>query len=147
MLKVTIDTNVLVSALLDSHGKAFTIISYARQHKFDLVVSHKIIEELERVLGYKKLQALFKKRGVEQNYIDNFIRLLRKLAVYVSENSEIRVVHDDPADDMIIACALESKSDLIVSGDKHLLNLKKHQGVQIINPSDFLRFLSDNKNI
>ena len=46
-------------------------------------------------------------------------------------------VKADPKDDMIIAAALESKAEYIVSEDKHLLDLKKYRGIKIMNREQF----------
>ncbi|MBI5389261.1 hypothetical protein HZB01_02675 [Candidatus Woesearchaeota archaeon] len=46
------------------------------------------------------------------------------------------VVKEDPDDDMIIACAVASKSQFIITYDKHLLKLKEHKGIKIIKPEE-----------
>ncbi|MCF7993431.1 MAG: hypothetical protein K9L88_01135 [Chromatiaceae bacterium] len=52
------------------------------------------------------------------------------------------VVPDDPDDDAIVAAAVTGRADLIVSGDRHLLTLKEHQGIAIVRPRDFLRIVA-----
>jgi len=47
-------------------------------------------------------------------------------------------VCEDPDDDMFIACAIASKSKVIVSGDKHLLNIKSFGGITILKPREFV---------
>ena len=48
---------------------------------------------------------------------------------------------NDPADDAVLACALGAAADLIVSGDRHLLDLNEHQGIQIITAAEALQVL------
>ena len=45
----------------------------------------------------------------------------------------------DPDDDHVLACAIAANADFIVSGDKHLLDLKRHQGIEIVNAGEALR--------
>lgn len=45
----------------------------------------------------------------------------------------------DPDDDPIVACAVEGRADLIVSGDRHLLALGECAGIPVVRPADFLR--------
>jgi len=54
-------------------------------------------------------------------------------------NRKVDVVKEDADDNKIIECALESKSEYIISYDKHLLKLKEFQGIKIIQPEEALR--------
>ena len=56
------------------------------------------------------------------------------------------MIEEDPDDDEILACALATEVDYIVSGDSHLKDLKSHEGVEIVAPAEFLEVLSENKN-
>ena len=51
----------------------------------------------------------------------------------------IHVVKDDPDDDKFIECAMECSAEFIISGDKHLLNMKKYEGIDIVNAATFLK--------
>ena len=46
-----------------------------------------------------------------------------------------RVVPDDADNDHVIACAVAARADIIVSGDKHLLNLREYRGIRIVTPA------------
>jgi predicted nucleic acid-binding protein len=50
----------------------------------------------------------------------------------------VDAVPDDPDDNIIIACAIESEADAIVSGDQHLLSLGSYHGIPIVKAVDFL---------
>ncbi len=56
----------------------------------------------------------------------------------ISTSQRITVIEDDPDDDKFIECAVSSRSIFIVSGDKHLLNLKSYDDIKILKASDFL---------
>jgi predicted nucleic acid-binding protein len=53
-----------------------------------------------------------------------------------------RTVPDDPDDDHVLACALAAQADLIVSGDAHLRNLKRYQGMRIVAAVEALAMIS-----
>ena len=59
---------------------------------------------------------------------------------------KVAVVDADPDDDKFIECALASKAGYIVSGDKHLLNLKNYQAIEIKNPSEFLEIFEKGRS-
>ncbi|MBI4430611.1 MAG: hypothetical protein HY587_02740 [Candidatus Omnitrophica bacterium] len=48
------------------------------------------------------------------------------------------VITQNPDDDRVLECAVTGKAHFIISGDKHLLNLKAFRDIQIISPKDFL---------
>lgn len=50
----------------------------------------------------------------------------------------LRHVAADPADDRVLECAVAAQADYIVSGDKHLLNLRNFGKIPILAPADFL---------
>ena len=54
---------------------------------------------------------------------------------------EIRVVPDDPDDDMVVATALAAEAEYLVTGDRHLLSLGSYQGVSMLKPARFLEVL------
>jgi predicted nucleic acid-binding protein len=49
----------------------------------------------------------------------------------VVPHTRIRAVRADPDDDRILECAVNGKADLVVSNDRHLLNLKKYAEIPI----------------
>lgn len=56
---------------------------------------------------------------------------------------ELDVVKADPDDNKIIACAVESNAQYIISGDHHLTDLKKYENIRIVNPDMFLKLMED----
>ena len=50
------------------------------------------------------------------------------------------VVKEDPDDNKIIECAIESEAEYILSYDNHLLRLKEYLGIKIIKPEEALGF-------
>ena len=59
------------------------------------------------------------------------------------ENENLKVIEADPEDDKFIECALSCQANYIISGDKHLLNLKNYEGIEIVSPAEFFKRNSD----
>ena len=142
MLKIVLDTNVFVSALINPRGKPAQILNYVFESKVRLFTSPSIIEELERVLSYPKL---VKRHGLEKQELKKFVSDLLSILSLVEGKKAIEVIAEDPADNNYLSCALDAKADFIVSGDIHLLNLREYEGIQIITPSQFLEMLEKEK--
>jgi len=138
MLKIVLDTNVFVSALINPHGKPAQILNYVFENKIRLFASPSIIEELQPVLSYPKL---VKRHGLEKQELKEFISDLLSIMSLVEGKKAIELIAEDPTDNNYLSCAVDAKADFIVSGDTHLLNLGEYEGTQIITPTQFLGVL------
>lgn len=138
MLKVVLDANIFVSALINPHGKPAQILNYVFENKIRLFTSSSIIEELERVLSYSRLM---KRHGLEKEELKEFISALLSIMSLVEERKTIEVIMDDPSDNKYLSCALNAKVDFIVSGNVHLLNLKEYEGIRITTPAQLLEIM------
>jgi len=142
MLKIVLDTNVFVSALINPRGKPAQILNYVFESKVRLFTSPSIIEELERVLSYPKL---VKRHGLEKQELKKFVSDLLSILSLVEGKKAIELIAENPADNNYLSCAVDAKADFIVSGDIHLLNLREYEGIQIITPAQFLEMLEKEK--
>jgi len=79
------------------------------------------------------------------NEIIGFVQWLRERNALCLGIWEVKVVHEDPDDDIIVACAIEAGADYIISSDHHLLNLKHYREIQIVTPGAFLGILDREK--
>lgn len=139
MLRAVLDANVLASALIRPQGPPGQIvIRLLKEHAFELVVSTPILEELRRCLSYPRVR---KHLTATDEGLDLWVTALGLIADSVEGAVPISVVVADPEDNKYLAAALEGRADFVVSGDKHLLNLGEHEGVQIVNPRTFLTML------
>ncbi|MBE2199012.1 MAG: putative toxin-antitoxin system toxin component, PIN family [Anaerolinea sp.] len=137
-MKVVLDANVYVSALLTQRGNAHQILTYWQDKKFDLLVSPEIIAELSRVLRYPHLVRIHKKSDAE---IRRFISLMQKYATLVEPTEKIAVSTDE-TDNRYLECAVDGQADYLVTGDKkHLLLIGAYQGIRIIAPAVFLALI------
>ncbi len=139
MVRVVLDTNVVVSAYLVPAGKPATIITLARQGKIEICLSDDILEEIKRTLLRPKLQRIHKARPEE---IERFLQAFAKVSLFVPGATEVEPVEGDPDDTKILACAVEGQVDYVISGDHHLTDLGSFHGIQIVNPDAFLAILA-----
>jgi putative PIN family toxin of toxin-antitoxin system len=130
VLKVVIDTNIYISAIF-WNGKPREVIDLGRDGKIIIFTSVDIENEIAR-----KLKTKFK---LAEEDVNQILLDFSAFTLPVKINKQLIVVQDDPDDNKFIECALECKADYIVSGDRHLLNLKEYEGMKIINASEFLK--------
>jgi putative PIN family toxin of toxin-antitoxin system len=129
-VKVVLDTNVFVSGVFFS-GLPFQILQAWRDGNIQLITSPEILDEYRRV-GEMLAE--------EHPVID-----LERMLEYVIHNAVVffsppllERVCDDSDDDKFLACALASGSNLVVSGDRHLLKVSGYQNIEVLKPRDFL---------
>ena len=143
--RIVVDTNVLVSALLNPHGSPALIIDAVLDGKFFLISSHAVINEARRVFSYPKLQKFFEKNGISSREINELLKKLAKIMLFVPGEARINSVEADPSDNIFLSCAVEGQADFIISGDHHLTDLGTYQGIQIVNPAEFIELTKSEK--
>ena len=129
-MKIVLDTNVFVSGVF-FQGSSYQILKAWRDGKVQLVISQEILEEYQRVgetLAYQF-------PGVDLGPI---VELLTLKAELTQAPGLPEPVCDDPDDDKFLACALASNSEVIISGDKHLLKVSGYCGINVLRPRKFL---------
>ena len=132
--KVVVDTNNLIAALgWDGNPRALFRKIIDREVKW--FISLDLLSELERVMDYPK----FKFSEAQKKL---FLEIIFDVANVISTKSKFEIIKDDPDDNMLLECALDSKADFIISGDKHLLKLKEFKDIKIIKAKNFLKLLN-----
>jgi len=129
MLKVVIDTNVFISAFYLPESRPAEAVLLARRKRILNFISPQILEEVERIIKTKLLW--------DHSKTESAIKRITRFSEIVYHNEHLTVIPDDP-DNRILECALEAQADFIISGDKHLLNLRNYQGIKIVTPVEFL---------
>ncbi len=132
--KVVLDTNVLISSILIDKGNPYKIVNLAIEQKIQNHTSIYILKELEN-----KLRNKFKESEEE---IAKQISLVKIYSEVVEPKEKIKVIKDDPKDDMVLECGVASNADYIISGDNHLLKLKEYRGIRILTPAEFLEIIA-----
>jgi len=137
-MRIVLDANVLISALISQHGASARILEAWENARFDLVVSAPILEELARVLHYPRIQ---EKYNLPDEYIQGFLGLIVSQAMVVSPCDEINIIAVDPTDNRYLECAVEGMAAYIITGDRHLLDIGDYRGIIILPPAGFLTLL------
>jgi putative PIN family toxin of toxin-antitoxin system len=132
-LRVVLDVNVLVSALLSRAGAPGRLIALWFEGAFELVVSEKLLAELGRALAYPGLP-----EHISREDAADFIALLRATASMFADAERHDHISRDPGDDYLLALAKASAS-VLVSGDRDLLVLAPDLPIQ--EPREFLEHL------
>ena len=129
---IVADTNVLISAYLWK-GKPRQALKLI-QNSYNLLFSRQTLDELVRVLSVKF--------SLDVSDIYRIIADIQKFGKQVNIISNDDVVMEDPSDNVFINLAIDGKADIIVSGDSHLLRLKKYKGIEILTITEFLNRFS-----
>jgi putative PIN family toxin of toxin-antitoxin system len=128
-VKIILDTNVLVSGIFFK-GVPFNILTEWKRGKFKLVVSHSILNEYNEVV----VELSKKYSTIEADQILEKIALNSKIYFEIALSEQIC---DDPDDDKFFALAMASKTKIIISGDKHLLQKSGYSGIKVLKPTEF----------
>ncbi len=130
MLRVVLDTNVLISAILFG-GKPRQILEKAIRGEIRLCLSEPILEEVKGVLKRPKFD-------YSPEMIQIILTELTGIADIVNPSETIHVVLEDPDDNRILECAVEARVNYVVTGDLHLLKLSMYRDTEILNTAAFL---------
>lgn len=131
IIRVVLDTNILVTALLFK-GELSRIVEGWQRGKIVPLISKETFVELKTVLEYPKFSLSHAEIEsiIEQEILPFF--------EVVKISHPVRGLYRDPEDDKFISCAIAGEADFIVTGDKDLLDLRKYQSIKMIQASDFL---------
>lgn len=126
-MRVVADTNIVVSGLL-WRGNPRRVLDAAREGTLDLFTSAILLAELEDVLSRDKFAKLITSVVTPHDLVLGYAAL----SSVVVPATIAPVILTDPDDDAVLACAVAAQSEIIVSGDSHLLDLKEYQGIRIL---------------
>lgn len=138
-MRVALDTNVLVSALIKS-GKPRELIFELTEKKIQVVASRNILEEFLKITDDSRIR-----RYVDEDDTIAFLRAVGSIASIIGVRSRFKVIKEDPDDDVVLRTAHDGRADYIVSRDKHLLSLKEFRGIKIVTVSRMLEILGTGK--
>ena len=125
---VTFDTNILLSATLWDG-------SVAQKLLFDLIKQNvKIYSTTEILSEYQEI--LRRDFDFSDEDVSEIMEKVLAFVTLVDPTIKVDAVKEDPDDNIIIECAIESNSKYIISYDKHLLKLGEYQGIRIIRPEE-----------
>jgi putative PIN family toxin of toxin-antitoxin system len=132
-MKVVLDTNILISALLVEPSPPAKLITLWRAGRFSLLTAAPQLDELLRVTRYPRIR-----ERLTPALAGRLINELRHLAIVVDRLPLVEA-SPDSGDDYLLAIALGGSADYLVTGDKRdLLSLKEHRGTRIVSVRTFL---------
>ena len=134
-MRVVLDTNVLVSALIFPGGSPELVYRLVLEERIELISSRTLLAELGSVL-----EAKF---GWEPARVEQAVAQLTRIATVVEPTAVIAEIAADPADNRVLEAATAGDVVAIVSGDRHLLGLEKWREIPIQTPAQFLAALTE----
>jgi len=129
VIRVTADSNIYVSAL-HFGGPPDKFLDLARARVIHLTISDDILAEVTRVLRGKF--------GWSEEALSMAQARIADFTVRVAPARKLDAVREDPSDNRILECAVEGKSNYLVTRDNHLLKLKSFGATRMIKVADFL---------
>jgi len=132
MLKVVIDTNVFMSTLYLPESRPAGVVLLARRKTVLNLISPQILKEVEQIIKKKLLW--------DNSKTESAVKRIKNFSEEVHPQERLAIIADDP-DNRILECAVAGQADFIISGDKHLTDLKGFRGIKIVNPAGFLKLI------
>jgi uncharacterized protein len=133
-MRVTVDNNVVISAFLWG-GNPRRVLNAARSGTIDIFTSAELLAELSNVLSRRQFEKPLIAVNTSSDTILDQYQAIAHIAI--AEDIET-VILRDPDDDAVLACAISSNSDFVVTGDEDLLDVKEYRSIPILTPKDFL---------
>ena len=138
-MRLVLDTNIVASGLLWG-GNPAQLLDTAQLGEIELFTSRPLLAELSNILVRRKFAKAVEASGLS---IEALVLGYVELTTVVRPAAIAAAVAADPTDDQVLACAVSAQADLIVSGDKHLLDLGgTYQGIRIVTPAEAVQLIA-----
>jgi putative PIN family toxin of toxin-antitoxin system len=136
-MRLVLDTNIVASGLLWG-GNPAQLLDAAQLGEIELFTSRPLLAELSNILIRQFAKAI-EASGLS---IEALVLGYAELTTVVRPAAIAAAVAADPADDQVLACTVSAQADLIVSGDRHLLDLGgTYQGIRIATPAEAVQLI------
>lgn len=129
MIRIVLDTNVLINGVQDEHSFAYRIISLCLEGELQPICNHKILREN---------QLLSERMIIDEDYLhalDDFYEVCEEVPLL--KHSENRSLPEDPEDEKFLEAAESGHADFIISNDHHLLDVGEFGSTKIVTPKEF----------
>jgi putative PIN family toxin of toxin-antitoxin system len=130
--RAVVDVNVFISALISPEGIASRLVQHTANRDFELVMSPRLVRELATVTRRSRFRQYFSIEEAERLIPD-----LWDLGLRVDDAEDVPAVTRDPDDDYLVALSRTSAADVLVSGDRDLLDLEMAE-VEVLAPRAFV---------
>jgi putative PIN family toxin of toxin-antitoxin system len=133
-MRVVLDTNILVSALMVQLGHPASIYRSWHEGHFTLLTCAEQLDELKATLHKPAIAA-----RIKPHKAGRLVNELREMAVTISSLPRVER-SSDPTDDFLLALSEAGEADYLVTGDKSgLLSLARHKATRIVSASSFAK--------
>jgi len=128
--KIIFDTNVLISATLWDNSVAQKFLLKCIRENVQIFSSQEILEEYKEILA--------RDFDYNEQEIGEILERVIQFVTLITPREKVEVIKEDPDDNKIVECAIESNAEYILSYDNHLLKLKEYKGIKIVRPEGLL---------
>ena len=136
-MRLVIDTNVLLSALMSTDSPSAEILTFWRNRKISVLTAAEQIAEIARVTRYPRIRA-----RLLPALAGRLVSRLRDVAIVIEKLPTVDL-SPDPDDNYLLAIAEAGQAHFLVTGDKPLLGLKRHKSTRIVTPTALLALLKE----
>lgn len=133
-MRVVLDTNVFISGIFWEGNASSEIITLWRTGEITLVSSHAILEEFVQVLRSFKIR-------MDEGMIEEWQRMIIENSIIVEPLQKLEVVKSDSSDNKFFEAAAAGNAQYIVSQDRHLLQVREYEEIDVLTPSEFLQMI------
>jgi len=142
MLKVLIDTNVLVSASI-AKGPSYKILKeiIIEKELALLCYSEAVLEEYQKVAMYKRIQNKYPEYF---DAINNYLTKIKKAGKLFSPSVHFNLISTDISDNIFLDAAYAAKADYIITGNHNDFNITEFESTNIISPKKFYELYEQN---
>ena len=128
-MRVVFDTNIFISALAIPGSLAEKAIHKIIEGEDILVISRDIVHEVLSVLSSKFSR--------DKEGLSHVAVILSELGELVKPTPKVSILKDEP-DNRVLECGLHGKADVLVTGDKKILQLREYKGIKIISLKEYI---------
>jgi putative PIN family toxin of toxin-antitoxin system len=136
-MKIVLDANIFISSFFWG-GNPRLVLERAINKTDELFFTKEILNELEDVIGRPKFHA-------GKNEIEYLIKSIEEIANKISVKNKIKNGSRDITDNKYIECGIAANADYIISGDVHLLEIKKYRKIKIVTAKEYLEIVNEKK--
>jgi uncharacterized protein len=142
-MRIAVDTAILIRGNAKATGPAKELLQVIQQTGTRLILSPYVLDEVQRVLRYPRIQALYHLRDGD---IWEYVHLLESIADIVDPAEGPPIVLKDPNDDPVVYTALAGQADILCTVDKHfyepnVLAFCARHGIRLMSDIELLHFL------
>ena len=142
-MRITLDTTVLIRTNAKATGSARELLTVIRKLGCRLVLSRFLLDEVQRVLGYPRIQAIYR---LNDDEILEHVQSLETLADMVSPFDGPPLILKDPNDDPVVYTALAGQASILCTVDRHfyepnVLSFCSRYGIQLMSDVELLQVL------